>query len=283
MTQRIAIQRMLHTIHAVRDVHAARKLYQDVFGAIAFAERYHAGEDRNMALLYAANHMIEPMAPRNPENPDTVFARYLAKFGESLHSFELRIDDAAADLCRDRGLALSTVYPKFFFVKPQSTGGIVVELCGKPLENDPQDYRGWRPDWIDGHPSSLRRLHHIVCVVRDMDAALRFFLDTLAGELLADERVVLPQPGRQVRLLLGDTRLALIIADDPARGPIGAYMSRPASGIFALMWEVGDLDAVRGHMAHIGMPTAAPLLWAEGVALDPAAMLGARHEFIVPH
>lgn len=282
MPQRIEIQRVLHTIHAVRDVHAARKLYQDVFGAIAFAERYHQGEDRDMALLYAADHMIEPMSPRRLDVQDTVFSRYLGKFGESLHSFELRIDNAieAAAVCRDRGLALSTVYPKFFFVKPQSTGGVVVQLCGKPLENDPQDYRGWRSDWIEGHPSSLRRLHHIVCVVRDMDAALAFFLEALAGELLSDERITLPQPGRQVRLLLGDTRLALIAADDPATGPIGAYFSRPASGVFALVWEADDLDAVRDHMAHVGVPLTRQLLVSQGVALDPAAMMGARHEFM---
>ena len=282
MTDRIVIQRILHTIHAVRDVHAARKLYQDVFGGIAFAERYHEGEDRDMALLYAANHMIEPMAPRRPHEPDTTFSRYLQKYGESLHSFELRIDDAveAAKLCQARGLDLSSVYPKFFFVKPKSTGGVVVQLCGKPLENDPQDYRGWRPDWIEGHPSSLRRLHHIACVVRDMEMALGFFLGVLSGELVSDTRTIHPQAARQVRLTLGDTVIALIAADDPTSGPIGDYLSGPASGIYALVWEVDDLDAARAHMAAIGMALTEPHLAADGIAIDPAAMLGARHEFV---
>lgn len=283
MIGKIAIQRVLHTIHAVRDVHAARKLYQDVFGAIAFAERYHAGEDRDMALLYVANHMIEPMAPRRFEHTDTVFSSYLARYGESLHSFELRIDDAvaAAAACEARGLSLSTVYPKFFFVKPRSTGGVVVQLCGKRLENDPGDYRGWRADWIEGHPSTLRRLRHIACLVRNMEAALRFFSETLAGELISDTAIDQPQPAREVCLMLGDTAVALIAADNPAIGPIGAYLARPASGVFALIWEVDDLAAVRAHMAHIGVPLAAPLLAKDGVALDPAAMMGARHEFVL--
>jgi hypothetical protein len=280
--ERIVVQRVLHTIHAVRDVHAVRKLYQDAFGAIAFAERYHEGEDRDMALLYAADHMIEPMAPRRPDEPDTTFSRYLDKYGESLHSFELRIDDApaAAAICRAHDLALSTVYPKFFFVKPQSTGGVVVQLCGKPLVNDPQDYRGWRPDWIEGHPSSLRRLRHIVCVVRDMAAALTFFGTVLAGEILADERITLPQPARQVRVLVGDTRVALIAADDPATGPIGDYFSRPASGVYALVWEVDDLAAARAHLEGIDLPLVAADLSANGFAIDPVAMRGARHEFV---
>ena len=282
MDERIRVQRILHTIHAVRDVHSVRKLYQDAFGAIAFAERYHEGEDRDMALLYAANHMIEPMAPRRPDEPDTTFSRYLDKYGESLHSFELRIDDApaAADICRARGLSLSTVYPKFFFVKPQSTGGVVVQLCGKPLVNDPRDYRGWNPDWIEGHPSSLRRLCHIVCVVRDMRAALIFFGEVLAGAILSDERIALPQPARQVRVLVGDTAVALIAADDPAAGAIGAYAAKPVSGIFALVWEVDDLDAARAHLEGIGLPLIPAALDESGFAIDPAAMHGARHEFV---
>ena len=282
MTTPILVRRVLHTIHAVRDVHAARKLYQDVFGALAFAERYHAGEDRDMALLYAADHMVEPMAPRRPNAPDTTLSRYLARFGQGLHSFELRIDDApaAAALCRAQGLALSTVYPPFFFVKPESTGGILVELCGKRLENDPWNYRGWRPGWIEGHPSSLRRLRHIACVVRDLDRARRFFLEILSGETVGDDRLVAPQPAHQLRVRLGDLHVALIAPDDPDAGPLGVYLRQPASGVFALVWEVDDPDKARAHMQRVGMPLAPPLLATGGFALNTAAMLGARHEFV---
>lgn len=279
---RIVVRRMLHTIHAVRDVHAARKLYQDVFGAIAFAERYHAQEDRDMALLYAADHMIEPMAPRRPDDHDTTFSRYLAKFGEGFHSFELRIDDAvaAAKLCQERGLELSTVYPTFFFVRPPGTGGVLVELCGKPLENDPKDNRGWRDDWILGHPSSLARLDHIACIVQDLDAARRFFFDVLDGELLSDERSALPQPCRRVLLRLGDTRITLIAADEPTEGLIGDYFSRPASGVYALVWQVENLDTARDYFRSRDLKLIEPALADEGFAIDPNSMSGARHEFV---
>lgn len=280
----IAIRRMLHTVHAVRDIHAVRKLYQDVFGAVAFAERYHAGEDRDMALLYAADHMIEPMAPRRPDVPDKVFSRYLAKYGESLHSFELRIDDAvaAAEICRQAGLELQTVYPTFFFVRPASTGGVVVELCGKPLENDLKDFRGWRDDWIAGHPSTLVRLDHIACVVRDMTVARRFFHEILDGEILSDEEVALPQPCRKIMLRLGDTRVALIAAHDPITGPIAEYFSRPVSGVYALVWQVENLEAARSYFTWRQLPVQQPMLSAQGLAIDPQAMAGARHEFIAP-
>ena len=281
--ERIIIRRMLHTIHAARDIHATRKLYQDVLGAIAFAERYHAAEDRDMALLYAADHMIEPMAPRRPDVPDKVFSRYLGKYGEGFHSFELRIDNAvaAAEICRKAGLELETVYPTFFFIRPASTGGVVVELCGKPLENDLKDLRGWRDEWIAGHPSGLVRLDHIACVVRDMEAALRFFHEILDGEILSDAEVVHPQAGRKIMLRLGDTRVALIAAQDPTTGPVAEYFSRPVSGVYALVWQVESLVQARSYFTWRQLPLMSALLSPDGLAIDPQAMAGARHEFIV--
>jgi catechol 2,3-dioxygenase-like lactoylglutathione lyase family enzyme len=277
----IRVRRILHTIHAVRDVHPLRKIYQDVFGAIAFAERYHEGEDRDMALLYAADHMIELMAPRRAE-PDTTFARYLHRFGESFHSFELRVENApaAAELCEARGLALSTVYPLFFFVKPQSTGGVLIQFCGKPLENDPQDYHNWNPDWIEGHPSSLRRLRHIACFVRDREAALRFFTEVVNGQLLSDEHVEMPQQGRRAGVMLGDTKVALFSADDPTSGVFADYFTKPRSGIFALVWEVDNLTAARAHIEERGHVTGPSLLDPDGFAISQDSFYGARHEFV---
>ncbi len=280
--ERIAIKRMLHTIHIVRDVAAARKLYQDSFGALAFAERYHPGEDRDMALLYAGDHMIEPMAPRRAEPADTTTSRYLQKYGESLHSFELQIADApaAAQICTAHELELSTVYPTFFFVKPRSTGGVVVELCGKSLRNDPFDYSGWNPRWFEGHASSLRGLHHIACVVSDMAAAEKFFLTVMAGTKLSDARINCPQPARQLNVMLGDALVALIAADDPHSGTIGAYFSRPVSGVYALVWQVDDPAAARRHFEEAGLKLTAATLPGCDFAIDPDDMMGARHEFI---
>lgn len=279
----IAIRRILHTIHAVRDCDPVRKRYEELLGAIVFAERYHEGEDRDMALLYVANHMVEPMAPRRPDIPDTIFSKYLAKYGPSLHSFEVRVDSApaAAAICRDHGMELSTVYPLFFFVKPQSTGGIVVQVCGKPLENDPQNYRNWNPDWIAGHPSTLRRLRYIACIARDFDKALYFFTRVVDGRIVEDCRITLPQPGRRVSICLGDTVIALIVADEPATGPVSTYFSSPVSGIYALVWEVDDLAVAEAHLSMLGVRTEPATLDAAGFAIPPLQMFGARHEFVL--
>ena len=75
---RIAVSRIIHTIHAAHDIHACRLLYQDALGGLVFAENYFPAEDRDAALLYVTNHMVEPMAPRHADDLTKPFARMAA-------------------------------------------------------------------------------------------------------------------------------------------------------------------------------------------------------------
>ena len=63
MPQRVKVSRVIHTIHATTDIYGCRLLYQDALGGLVFAENYFPAEDRDAALLYVTNHMVEPMAP----------------------------------------------------------------------------------------------------------------------------------------------------------------------------------------------------------------------------
>src|SRR6202035_4258288 len=71
---RVKIERVIHAIHAVIDIAAGRAKYLDVLGGLIFAEGYFEPEDRDMALLYVADFMIEPMAPRHAAREDKPFA-----------------------------------------------------------------------------------------------------------------------------------------------------------------------------------------------------------------
>jgi hypothetical protein len=62
MGSRVKVMRIIHTIHVVADLCACRTRYPDLLGGSIFAEGYFEAEDRDMALLYVADHMIEPMA-----------------------------------------------------------------------------------------------------------------------------------------------------------------------------------------------------------------------------
>ena len=254
--------------------------YLDVLGGLIFAEGYFEAEDRDMALLYVANYMIEPMAPRDAARQDKPFALYLQRHGQCFHSFELKVDDArelSAKL-KAAGCKLAADYG-FSFVRAESTGGVLLEVCERPMPNDPYDRRNWRPDWSEGHPSTVLRLDHIACVTRDLQAVLGFFTVHLDGQVLADERVTAPQPGRRILLRLGDSRVAFIQPDDPEAGPLGGFLTPPSSGIYAHVWQVEDEARTEAFFQKKGLRTTREACVSSGLAIEPGDFLGARHEF----
>lgn len=279
---KIKIKRLIHTIHAVADIAACRALYLDILGGMIFAEGYFEAEDRDMALLYVADHMIEPMAPRDPAKLDKHFARYLHRYGQGFHSFEIKIEngpEAAAKL-KASGCKLSAEYGFFFFVRQESTGGVLLEVCETPMPNDPHERRNWRPDWALGHPTSLLGLDHIACVTRDLNSSLEFFTGLFDGELLADERIPAPQPSRRALLRLADTKVAFIQPDDSAAAPLGTFLEPPTSGVYALVWRVEDEAVAETVFQKRGLRTTREHCVSSGFAIDPRDFLGARHEFV---
>ena len=281
---RVHVPRIIHTIHATTDIYGCRLLYQDALGGLVFAENYFPAEDRDAALLYVTDHMVEPMAPRTPGDMTKPFARLSSKIGQSFHSFELKVEDgkAASQAFRDAGCTVASDYGVFFFVKNESTGGVLLEVCETAMPNDPYDRPGWNPDVGAGHACSVVALDHIACVTADSGKALRFFTQILDGELLADERTDLPQPGRRALVRIGDTKVAFVQPDDPGSGPLGAFLAKPQSGIYALVWKVADEATARAHFADklkLRLTNAACI--SPGFAIDPDDFFGGRHEFVV--
>ncbi|MET0178871.1 MAG: VOC family protein [Novosphingobium sp.] len=277
------MSRIIHTIHMVPDITAARLLYLDALGGLIFSENYFPAEDRDAILLYVTDHMVEPMAPRTLGAADKGPARHLARCGPGYHSFELGVADgrAASAYIRSRGAAVAGDYGGFFFVKGDSTGGVLLEVCELPMPNDPYDRGQWEPAVGTGHACSVVRLDHIACVVADIEAALRFFTGIVDGELVEDERTARPQPGRRAVIRLGGTRIAFIQPDDGAAGPLGAFLARPQSGIYALVWQVADPEQARAHFAGtLSLRLTEEGCVAPGFAIDPRDFLGARHEFV---
>ena len=196
----IRVSRIIHTIHATTDIYACRLLYQDALGGLVFAENYFPAEDRDCALLYVANHMVEPMAPRNPEDMTKPYARMAAKIGQAFHSFELKVADgkAASQAFRDAGAVTASDYGVFFFVRPESTGGVLLEVCETAMPNDPYDRPGgWSQQTGTGHASGVLRLDHIACVTAEIAKAVQFFTQCVDGEVLSDEQIVQPQGARR--------------------------------------------------------------------------------------
>lgn len=280
---RIPVSRVIHTIHATTDIYKCRLLYQDALGGLVFAENYFPAEDRDAALLYVTDHMVEPMAPRNAEDLTKPFARMTAKIGQAFHSFEIKVPDgkAASAAFREAGCTVASDYGVFFFVKPESTGGVLLEVCELPMPNDPYDRGNWNPSVGAGHACSVTGLDHIACVTADIGAALHFFTEVVDGRLLEDARTELPQPGRRVLLQVGDTRVAFIQPDDTEAGPLGAFLAKEQNGIYALVWKIADEGKARAHFADkLKLRLTQGDCVTPGFAIDPEDFLGARHEFV---
>ncbi|WP_324696200.1 VOC family protein [Novosphingobium aerophilum] len=283
MTGRIAVSRIIHTIHATTDIYTCRLLYQDALGGLVFAENYFPAEDRDAVLLYVTDHMVEPMAPRHPEDLTKPYARQAARIGQAFHSFEIKVADgkAASTAFREAGCTVASDYGVFFFVRPESTGGVLLEVCELPMPNDPWDRGNWDPRVGAGHHCTVTGLDHIACVTRDMASALHFFTEIVDGEVLEDTRTTMPQPARRVLLRVGDTRVAFIAPDDAEAGPLGAFLAKEQNGIYALVWKIADETRARSHfseklklrLTHSGCVSS-------GFAIDPDDFLGARHEFV---
>ena len=278
----VRINRVIHTIHAVENIDACRLKYLDVLGAIVFAEGYYEAEDRDMALLYVADYSIEPMAPRDPARLEMPFARYLKRNGQCLHSIEIHVDDARALAARleAAGCRLATNYGIFFFVRPESTGGLLLEVTESRMPNDPYDRPNWRDDWADGQSSTLQRLDHVACVKRDADAVIAVFTGHVDGALVSDERVARPQPGRRIVLRLGGTDVAFTQPDDAAGGPLGAFLANSTSGVYAQVWRVKDEAKAEVVFREKGLRTTREGCVSAGFAIEPDDFLGARHEFV---
>lgn len=280
---RIPVSRIIHTIHSTADIYGCRLLYQDALGGLVFAENYFPAMDRDCALLYVTNHMVEPMAARTPDDMTKPYARMAAKIGQAYHSFELKVPDgkAASQAFRDAGVKVASDFGSFFFVKAESTGGVMLEVCELPMPNDPYDRSGWSADVGQGHACSVLRLDHIACVTADVEAALRFFTGLVDGEVLEDARTALPQPGRRVVVRLGDTRVAFIQPDDPGSGALGAFLNKAQNGIYALVWQVADTGQARAHFTgKCQLRLTGDGCVSDGFAIEPDDFFGARHEFV---
>jgi catechol 2,3-dioxygenase-like lactoylglutathione lyase family enzyme len=279
--ERIAVKRIVHAIHAVHDLAAAREKYLDLLGGVIFAESVFAPEDRAMALLYVTDFMIEPMEPLDPARVEMSLARYLKRHGERLQSFEIAVDDghAANARLKQAGYGMGADYGNFFFVRGQATGGVLLEVCDTPMPNDPYDRGNWDPRSITGHRCGVIGLDHIACVIAEIDTALALFTGHFDGELLSDEQIRTPQPARRALVRLGGRNVAFLQPDNADEGPFGRFLAVRSSGLYALVWRVANEAESETFFTQKGVRITSENCVSDGFAIDPRDFFGARHEF----
>lgn len=270
--------RALHTIHAATDCERLRQLYCAAFGGICFSEGYYGPEDRDMALLYVADHMIEVMAPRDADDLSFTFARYVRETGASFHSVAFAVRDckAALERCVATGVRVTSTGPGFFFVHPKSSGGIIMEITDNRMPNDPWDLPNWRRDWASGRLARPHALAHVVCAPRDPGAAVAFLVDVLGGVAQEPSTVAWPQPATATPVAVADATVLVLDPADRDNGPLAEFAKAPNSGIYALAWRLADPAGAARWFGECAIPIATI---DGGHYTHEAKLDGARHWF----
>ncbi len=126
---------------AVRSIAAARTFYERLGMHVAHEETV-AHEQVRTAMLPAGESRLELL---EPTAEDSTVGRFLARRGEGLHHVALRVDRleqrfaelqaAGVRLASDR-VRTGAGGHRYFFVHPESTGGVLLELVG-PAEGHP--------------------------------------------------------------------------------------------------------------------------------------------------
>ncbi len=117
----------------------ARGFYE-ALGLTVLHEEEVEHEQVRTAMIPAGDSRIELL---EPTSPDSAVGRFLEKRGEGLHHVALHVDDISATLEELKAKGVRLVSDEiqigsgghyYFFVHPESTGGVLLEICQDPIE-----------------------------------------------------------------------------------------------------------------------------------------------------
>jgi methylmalonyl-CoA/ethylmalonyl-CoA epimerase len=144
----IAIRGLDHLGIAVASIAASRGLYE-ALGARFEGEEVVADQKVRVAFFrLGANAGVDAGAVRiellEPLDDESPIAKFLAKRGPGLHHVAYAVDDLPAALAAAAGAGLRLIdkQPRsgahgaaIAFLHPQSTGGLLTELCSRPADD----------------------------------------------------------------------------------------------------------------------------------------------------
>jgi methylmalonyl-CoA/ethylmalonyl-CoA epimerase len=128
------LRQVQHIGIAVRDLEAAVRLYEGVFGARIDHREHSESEQMDVATFRVGEIEIELM---QPTAEDSAVGRFIAKRGEGIHHVAYRVDDIVASLASAREAGLETLDreprpgldgTRVAFIHPRSVNGVLTEL-----------------------------------------------------------------------------------------------------------------------------------------------------------
>src|SRR5690606_32119747 len=112
-------------------------------------------EDRWAGLLMASDFCVETMAPNKPVNPKKPVGKFFTKYGRHWHSVGYKVDDLVGlgnhlikkgiYIGAPGGGKLTEIPPGtiYFYPSPRDPAGLMVELCGIDMPDDPRLLPTW--------------------------------------------------------------------------------------------------------------------------------------------
>jgi methylmalonyl-CoA/ethylmalonyl-CoA epimerase len=133
------IQKIDHVGIAVDDIEVALQMYAGPFGLKLEHIEEVASQGIRSFHLPVGESRLELLVPLNPEDAASPIAKFLAKNGPGIHHIAFAVDDvdAARAALVAHGLqpigepSMGADGKRIQFFHPKSTGGALIEVCGK--------------------------------------------------------------------------------------------------------------------------------------------------------
>lgn len=131
----------------------------------------------------------------------------------------------------------------------------------------------------------VRRIDHVAIVVRDLDASLRFYRDTLG---ISPSRVLdFPSEGVKIAFLPlggpGGSEIELLEPADPESG-VARFLEKRGEGLHHICLEVPDIDRALDELRAAGIPvldaTPRPTAEGRGIFIHPKGASGVLLELV---
>ena len=129
------MRKIEHLGIAVKDLEAATKTYEALFGKPAYQSEEVESEGVKTVFFKTGDNKIELLGATRDDSP---IAKYIAKRGEGIHHVAFDVKDIEEEIKRlqAEGFQLINDRPKkgadnkrIVFLHPKSTHGVLVELC----------------------------------------------------------------------------------------------------------------------------------------------------------
>lgn len=271
----LRVRGLSHVTHAVRDLAAAKGLYQRVFAATPFFEGLLPVQRRQAALLLINDLCVELL-----DAPPAVRAEpYVTKHGGRFYALTLQVPDVeeAAARLAERGIGAMERRGHHLVADPATTHGVRFEFTDADLPGDPR----LEPGWTRKAPPGASRvpvdgLWSLSLLMDDVAAADLFFKEVLGarevGMLIQGEH-----SKRSVFYAVGNARISSMQPKDE-ESELARVLETQGLGIHGVGLTTQDPQGagrfLRGQ--GLGLLGSAQTRY----TVHPSSFLGARYLFM---